>query len=321
MSDRRSLVSETTATDVSISTQFVSVIIPVYNDAKRLQRCLDALAQQTYPQTQFEVIVVDNGSDPEQAIDPVVREFDRVTAAHESYPSAYAARNRGVGMARGEVIAFTDADCIPAADWLEQGVATLTQTPNCGLVAGGIDVFFRDPNHATPVELYEAVTAFPQKELVERQRFGATANVFTYKAVLDRVGLFEPPLKTNGDLEWGQRVAAAGYKQVYGDRARVAHPARYSFAELHKRSIRLVGGSYDLGNYKMRSFWQRQFQYGITLIENLIPPVNFVLMVARHAELQTVWQKVQVALVMVFVRYVSAGELIRLKLGGVSTRD
>lgn len=303
------------------STPFVSVIIPVFNDANRLRLCLDALARQTYPQSRYEVLVIDNGSDPEQAIEPVVANFDRAIAAHETYPSAYAARNRGVAMAQGEVIAFTDADCIPSDDWLEQGIATLTQTPNCGLVAGRIDVFFRDPNHATPVELYEAVTAFPQKELIERQQFGATANVFTYKAVLDRVGLFEPPLKTNGDLEWGQRVAAAGYTQVYGDRARVSHPARYSFAELHKRSIRLVGGVYDLANYKTRSFWQRQIQYGKTLIENLVPPVNFTINAFRNPQLQGLSQKLQVSLVMVFVRYVSAGELLRLKFGGVSTRD
>lgn len=304
---------------------FVSVIIPVLNDAKRLQLCLEALAQQTYPRANFEVIVVDNGSEPEQAVVPVVRMFEqtleRVVAVHESYPSSFAARNCGVALAHGEVIAFTDADCIPAADWLEQGVAALTQTPNCGLVAGRIDVFFRDPKRATPVELYESVTAFPQQQLVERQQFGATANVFTYKAVLNRVGGFEPSLKGTGDVEWGQRVAAAGYRQVYSDHARVAHPARYSWAELHKRSIRLVGGLYDLSNYRIRSAWRRQLQYGITLMENLVPPVNFIINAFRNPQLRGLKQKLQVSLAMVFVRYVSAGELIRLKLGGISTRD
>lgn len=325
MSDRRSLVLEATATDVSSLTPsltpFVSVIIPVYNDAKRLQRCLDALAQQTYPQTQFEIIVVDNGSDPEQAIGGVVSGFENAIAASESFPSSFAARNCGLSLAKGEAIAFTDADCIPAADWLEQGVRILLQMPNCGLVAGRVEVFFKQPDRHTPVELYERITAFPQQELIERHHYAATANVFTFKRVIEQVGGFDPVLKSSGDIEWGKRIAASGYCQIYADSACVAHPARYSFDELLKRTVRLAGGAYDLYQSKEGSQLQRNWIYLKLLIENLVPPVNFVRMVARCAELSTGWQKIQVSLVMVLVRYVSAGELIRLKLGGVSTRD
>ena len=197
----------------------------------------------------------------------------------------------------------------------------LLQTPNCGLVAGRVEVFFKDPDRSTPVELYERITAFPQQALIEQQHYAATANVFTFKRVVDRVGLFNPLLKSSGDIEWGQRLASFGYTQVYADAAWVAHPARDSFDQLFKRTIRLAGGLYDLYQSKGVSLLQQNRVYFKTLLENLVPPVNFVLMVSRHAELQSLWQKVQVALVMVFVRYVSAGELIRLKLGGVSTRD
>jgi cellulose synthase/poly-beta-1,6-N-acetylglucosamine synthase-like glycosyltransferase len=48
-------------------------------------------------------------------------------------------------MARGEIVAFTDSDCIPATDWIEKGVDNLLRIPNCGLVAGEIAVFFKDP--------------------------------------------------------------------------------------------------------------------------------------------------------------------------------
>ncbi|MBW4517913.1 MAG: glycosyltransferase [Timaviella obliquedivisa GSE-PSE-MK23-08B] len=299
---------------------FVSVVIPVLNDAKRLQVCLQALAQQTYPQTCFEIIVVDNGSEPSEAIAPIVAAFAGITVATEEFPSSFAARNRGITLAKGEVIAFTDADCIPAVDWLEQGVGTLLQTANCGLVAGCVEVFFKNPDRATPVELYERITAFPQQKLIEKYHYGATANVFTFKQVIDRVGDFNADLKSSGDIEWGQRVAAFGYTQVYAKSACIAHPARDSFTQLFKRTVRLTGGIYDL-YCRNRSLFAQNWIYFKTLIENLVPPINFVLMVSRHVELRSVWQKIQVALVMFFVRYVSAGELIRLKLGGVSTRD
>ena len=53
-----------------LSTPFVSVIIPVYNDPERLKTCLQALEEQTYPKSAYEVIVVDNGSD--ESIEPLV---------------------------------------------------------------------------------------------------------------------------------------------------------------------------------------------------------------------------------------------------------
>jgi glycosyltransferase involved in cell wall biosynthesis len=300
---------------------FVSVIIPVLNDAKRLRLCLQALEQQTYPSSRYEMIVVDNGSESSENIAGVVAEFQQAIAVYEAYPSSFAARNAGIGLAQGEIIAFTDADCLPATDWLEAGVRQLLALPNGGMVGGRVDIFFRSPAQATAVELYESITAFPQQELVERQRYAATANVFTFKRVIEQVGPFVADLKSSGDIEWGQRIAAHGYDLAYADAARVAHPARYSWTQLIKRTVRLAGGWYDLYQREGDSALDRNRIYALHLFQNLLPPVNFVLRVWFNSPLQTVQQKLQVCAVMVVVRYVSAGELIRLKLGGTSTRD
>lgn len=218
------------------------------------------------------------------------------------------------------MIAFTDADCIPSANWIENGVRNLLQTPNCGLVIGKIEIFFKNPNQITPVELYESITAFPQKELLEKHKGGATANVFTFRSVIEQVGLFNARMKSSGDLEWGQRVYAAGYKQIYADDTCVAHPARSSFAELYKRTVRLAGGIYDLHSQKEASYWQRNKVFIKTLAQNLIPPINFVVNTIRDSRLKGVEQKIKVALVMFFVRYISAWEMIRLKFGGETAR-
>jgi glycosyltransferase involved in cell wall biosynthesis len=298
---------------------FVSVIVPVFNDAERLRLCLQALENQTYLKHCYEVIVVDNAS--QEDIKPVVGQFQQAIAAYESQPGSYAARNTGLALAKGEVIAFTDADCIPASDWLEKGVMTLTSVPNCGMVGGRIDIFFRDENQATPIELYESLTAFPQHKLVQQQQFAATANVFTYKQVIERVGQFETTLKSGGDVEWGQRVAAAGYQLVYADEVRVAHPARHSWSQLFKRTVRMTGGLYDRHCRNGSSLIDRNKKYLLKLIESLVPPVNFVVNVFLNSSLRGIRQKLQVSAVMFFVRYVTAGELIRLKFGGVSVRD
>ncbi|MCA1631767.1 MAG: glycosyltransferase family 2 protein [Acidobacteria bacterium] len=192
---------------------FVSVIVPVYNDPERLLLCLQALGRQTYPQDLYEIVVVDNGSD-ESLDELVARSGCRARLCSEARPGSYAARNRGLSVARGEVIAFTDADCIPARDWIERGTERLRSAPGCGLVAGRVEVSPRDPKRPTAVELYEARTALTQKLYVEEGRFGATANLFAFRDTFARVGLFDEELKSGGDLEWGQRVAGSGYGLV-----------------------------------------------------------------------------------------------------------
>jgi glycosyltransferase involved in cell wall biosynthesis len=292
---------------------FISVIIPVFNDAERLKHCLAALDQQTYPGDRYEIIVVDNGST--ENIKSVVEQFPRATFALETRTGSYAARNKGISLAQGPVIAFTDADCVPAQTWLATGVSHLLKTPNCGLVAGRIELFFQNPDRPTTVEMYESVTAFQQRKFVEDLHYGATANVFTYKHVLEKAGLFNDTLKSNGDREWGQRVYAAGFKQVYADDLCVSHPARYTWGQLYKRIIRITGGHHDFKRQKGYT-WKGFLR---DLSRDLLPPLDNYSCIWSAQRLNPL-QKVQMTLVMLSTKYLSAWERVRLQFGGISTR-
>lgn len=302
-----------------LSNPFVSVIIPVFNDAERLKACLKALENQTYPKTLYEVIVVDNGSD--EGIEGVVSQFGQAVATHESRPGSYVARNKGISLAKGDIIAFTDADCIPALDWIEKGVANLLRVPNCGLVAGKIEIFAKDPAHPTAVELFETLTALAQEDFLEEGRFGATANLFTFKSVIEDVGSFDSTLKSAGDNEWGKRVFSAGYKQIYADDTCVNHPARYSLAELYKSHVRMVGGLHDC--------WLKKTDYSLmTFIKDFRPPLVILIRILlgdivwsrSDKKLSGLVQKLKFSLIFVFVKYVRSWEKLRLKLGGDSQR-
>lgn len=94
----------------------LSVIVPVYNTAPYLERTLAALAKQEYPRDAYEVICVDNGSS-DGSID-ILRRHLEIRVLEEPERSSYAARNRGIGAARGEILAFTDSDCFPSPHWL-----------------------------------------------------------------------------------------------------------------------------------------------------------------------------------------------------------
>lgn len=228
----------------------VSVIVPVYDHAGRLPQCLDALSRQTLPPDEAEILVVDNGGDPE--ISAVSAAFPRARAVREPAQGSYAARNRGIAEARGDVLAFTDADCVPEPDWLEKGLEALALTA-ADFVAGNIDVTVADPARPTAVERYEKAVSFRQSEYVRRWNFGATASLFVRRRAFEIAGEFDPRLRSLGDREWGQRATAAGLRCAYAPLARVRHPARRTFRSLAERSARVTGGFFTLASSPGRS--------------------------------------------------------------------
>ncbi|MEA5466109.1 glycosyltransferase [Leptothoe sp. PORK10 BA2] len=221
---------------------FVSVIIPVYNDYDRLKKCLEILDNQTYPKQSYEIIVVDNNSTDD--IKSLIEKFEQTKYEFESVPGSYSARNKGLSIAQGEILGFTDSDCTPATNWIEKGVVNILKNPGCGLVAGCINFAFQDPENPHPAELYDSLYFLQQEKYIEEDHFGATANVFTTRKIFDVVGLFNATLKSGGDREWGERVYAAGYELIYAADVEISHPARASFQELNKKLHRVFKGSF-----------------------------------------------------------------------------
>ena len=294
----------------------VSVIVPVYNNLEFLETCLHALQNQTYPKESYEVIVVDNAS--EEKIENVTIQFPQVTLAHESKPGSYAARNKGIALAKGEVIAFTDSDCIPAEDWIEKGLESLFKTPNVGLVGGKIELIFKTSDKPTAIEFYDFINNhLNQAQHVSQSHFAATANVFTLASILEKVGVFNSELKSLGDMEWGRRVYSQGYQLVYSEEVCVRHPARSSLKELYKRTTRVAGGFYGLD---LCDRTKGEQELAKEIFKRLKPPVKYLRWRLSDERLEGVQQKLLFAAVVIFNDYVMAFELIRLRMGGQAKR-
>ena len=293
----------------------VSVVLPVFNDRQRLEKCLESLENQTYPRDYYEVVVIDNASTVD--LKELVARFQQAHYCYEEKPGSYAARNKGLLVAKGEIIAFTDSDCIPASDWIERGVSVLQQIPDCGLVGGVITLFFKNPDRLTGAELYERLNGFPQQEYIEQSQFGATANVFTSRKILDAVGVFDPDLKSGGDAEWGKRVAKAGYQLCYADDVRVAHPARSTYSEYYKKTIRVMSGLPD--------FHQPGSVPLIVIIRQLIqgvkPPVSRIRRTLAKAGADGISQYVKLSLFILFLHYVWVIERARLNIKKGSSQN
>ncbi len=94
----------------------VSVVVPFFNSERHLGACIESLLEQKDVGGYFEVILINNRSQDGSAA--IARRYRELTVIEETTPGAYAARNTGIRRARASLIAFTDADCVVASDWL-----------------------------------------------------------------------------------------------------------------------------------------------------------------------------------------------------------
>jgi GT2 family glycosyltransferase len=211
----------------------VSVIVPHFDDLANLEKCLSALERQTFARGQFEIVVADNQSScgPER-VDQTIAGRARLVVVSER--GAGPARNGGAAAARGRTFAFTDSDCVPAPDWLEEG---LTALADYDFVGGRVDVSVADERSVTPTEAFEKVFAFDFETYINRKGFTGSGNLFVPRAIFEAVGGFRNAVSE--DVDWSRRAVAQGYRLGYAPGAIVTHPARRNWDELRRKWSRI----------------------------------------------------------------------------------
>jgi glycosyltransferase involved in cell wall biosynthesis len=288
----------------------VSVIVPVFNDPEGLRACLAALSAQTYPRERTEVIVIDN--DSARPPKPVVAAFEGVRLESEARLGSYAARNRGIAAAGGDILAFTDADCVPASDWLASGVAALTGEERRHVVGGRIEVVPAGGGRPNAVELYEMLYSFRHQESLEMHGSTFTANLFTWRSVMEDAGPFLDSLLSGADGEWGRRACVRGYSVSYAADVLVVTRPRRSLIALWRRSARLRGGLYQMDRLGRDASLRQHWRPRKPRLEDLRLLLDY-----REAGMLT---KALVVPVAVSVRLVFLLEGLRLALGAKALR-
>lgn len=237
-----------------------SVIIPVYNGAAVIGPCLDAVLQQELPRETYEVIVVDNGS-TDGTVD-VVRRYP-VRLATEGVRSSYAARNAGIRLARGAVLAFTDADCRPSHQWLSAAIEMLAH--GADMVGGRIKQDLHD--RGNPWEQYDRLV-FLNQRLYVTYGWAATANLIVRRALFERVGPFRVG-ESGYDQEWCLRAVAQGARLRYSTHAMVRHLTRKRFSEMAARLRRVnTAATYPAYQQFQRLRRSRKWLYLLSQIMN-----------------------------------------------------
>lgn len=199
--------------------RLVSVIIPVYNGERFLGQAIESVLKQTY--RSVEVIVVDDGSTDGTAA--VVRSFESVRYTHQRNAGQSEARNRGVDAARGELLAFLDADDLWTSDKLGLQFAALESDPELDAVFGHAQEF-----------VGELVPGFPQP--------GKPAllpgAMLIRRAAFERVGGYDPRWRIGEPLDWYSRAREASLKMQTLDQIvllRRIHGANMGIREQHSR--------------------------------------------------------------------------------------
>ncbi len=246
----------------------VSVIVPTYRDWDRLGVCLSALAAQSYPAELLEIVVADN--DPSAGLPPTVRLPSNARVIAAPRKGSFAARNAALAEARGDILLFTDADCVPDPDWCAAAVGYLQRHPDLARVGGAIRLM---PSGPTPgvADVYETAFAFPQEKYVAIG-WSPTANMGAWRRVFESVGPFDDAHYSGGDHEWGMRADAAGHRIGYCADAAVAHPAR-TLGEILIKRRRMSGAK--LGRRIAHKGRVRLVPaYVLKLLGRAIPPVS-----------------------------------------------
>ena len=217
------------------------------HELQDLRRCLGALGSQGTDEN-FEIIVVDNGSRevPEEICSSVRLE-------REPIPGPGPARNRGAEVARAEILAFIDADCIADCGWIQGIVEFFDAHPHLHCLAGDIRIAPASSGAPSKIDAYERIFSYQVQRYVKRDHFAATGNMAVRKKVFDAVGPFGG-IAIREDNDWGRRARAMGFCIAYVPKVRVLTPACTSFAELAHRWDRLVAHEYEeVGPYALDS--------------------------------------------------------------------
>lgn len=199
----------------------VSVIVPVYNGGDAIAACIDALLDQV-TRVEFEILVVDNGStDSTPLIMAQYAQRDaRIRNLHQTKRGSYAARNIGIGAARGDFLFFLDADCVAEDGWIEAMFAGLSSS-EAGAALGWSNGDGKTPLSRTLQAEYEAILA--------RYTDGTTAsrldtrNCAIRKDIVEKVGPFREDFLNYGDAEMGYRILAIPSRVLFVKDAVITH--------------------------------------------------------------------------------------------------
>ena len=224
----------------------VSVVVPAHGRHAQTRACVESLLALDYPGGPVEVIVVDDASRPPLA--EALAGLPARLVRHERSRGPSAARNAGAALAAGELVAFTDNDCVVRPDWLRALVPYLGD-PAVGFAGGRVV----GPPEGGPIMAFEAVRSSldmgPNSGEVgvgQSIPYMPSCNLIARRVLLERLGGFaeDMPIGEDVDLIW--RGREAGARALYAPEGVVVHHHRSRLGAFMRRRAFYARSEVDL---------------------------------------------------------------------------
>ena len=225
--------------DEVIETQIypsISVIIPVKNRPQDIRECLTSLASLDYPRGKVEIIVVNDGSTDSTA--KMIQTFD-IKAIHLPQSiGASACRNLAAREANGDLLGFTDSDCVPHPHWLRE-LSPYFNDQRVGIVGGYVSNFYSRSRLDRYEEVKSSLNMGPHSFKAENGKsltaYVPSCNLIIRKKAFAEAGGFDKDLKVGEDVDLCWRTRKLGYHLLYVPRGEVKHKHRNDVLQMLKR--------------------------------------------------------------------------------------
>jgi len=217
----------------------VSVVVPVRNGEATIGRLLDSLLEVDYDRGKVEVIVVDGNSTDRTR--EIVAKYP-VKLLTEEGRGLNAARNTGIRNGGGEIIAFTDSDCLVPSNWIRK-IAENFRNPQVGCVGGNIKGYGDDLlSRYADNSLMHVMRSFKERVVLGMIKlffnYPAGCNMAFRRSFIEEVGYFNEALMYGADdIELVERVGKAGGKIALDPEVLIFHKHRSTLRELLKQTF------------------------------------------------------------------------------------
>ncbi len=236
---------------------FISIIIPVRNFERTLDKTFEYLMNVEYPRDKMEIVIADGGSSDGTV--PLIKKYQQQypfikLVEIPNCPSPAFARNKALDNVKGEFLLFTDGDCAPCKDWIYEMLKHFDRDEKIGIVGGEIYTLrvekdnlveawcehFRfnmvSPRYGFIKEGYFPLLSdrYPTQIAGHRAYFFVTANVAYRKKAIDETNARFWTHPTGEDMDFCYQVQRGGWKLYFAPKARVDHMHRANLQQLLK---------------------------------------------------------------------------------------
>lgn len=199
---------------------FVSIIVVVLNMADTIGVCLSSLISLDYPKDRYEIIVIDGGSTDRTV--KICQDFG-VECFVEKRRGRGLARNVGIKKAKGEIVAFIDADCEVYKNWLSIHVANHSDKTVGAVVGSIIDPYLVKSTKSAIITHYVSFAEFDEALKRNYMYHAPTCNTSFKMGVLQTVNFFDEELDIYEDFLLSRKITDSGYKILFDPKAKILH--------------------------------------------------------------------------------------------------